>query len=78
MTVLIRVVGPEGERRCDARCHRASPVTRGKSKCVCGGTFRGVERNGRTALDVPSARVEWVREHVLLKLGEYVQLRTGA
>lgn len=80
MTVLIEVRDERGAitRRCDARCHRADPDEWQKSKCVCGGYLRGIERKGIQALDVSWEELAHLRECIVLRPGEHVQFRIGA
>ena len=79
--VLIEVRDEAGKvtRRCDARCHKAKPLPRGKrSKCVCGGIFRGVELRGMDPLAISPGLLDMVRLNAELRSGESIQLRFGA
>lgn len=79
--VLIEVRDASGKvvRRCDARCHRAKPLPRGKrSSCVCGGIFRGIELRGRDPHTLNAGFVNHIRQNVVLLEGESIQLRFGA
>jgi hypothetical protein len=79
--VLIEVRDASGKvtRRCDARCHKAAPLPRGKrSKCVCGGIFRGVALRGIDPLAIAPGLLDMVRCNAELRPGESIQLRIGA
>lgn len=74
--VLIEVM-KDGRRvrYCGAKCHRAKP---GPSRCICGGYLRGIEFRGLDPAGVDPGFLEWIRAHIELREGEYVQMRIGA
>lgn len=79
--VLVEVRNEAGKvtRRCDARCHRAKDLPRGKrSGCVCGGILRGIERRGIDPRTVNVGLLDMVRKNAELRPGESIQLRIGA
>lgn len=77
MTAVITVTTERGTTRvCGARCHNASPDTRHRSRCVCGGMLHGV--GDEQARAMAWEHIEAIREKVKLAPGETMQLRIGA
>jgi hypothetical protein len=54
MAVIMRFGNSEGERRCDARCHKAEHH---KCTCICGGRYHGVAVNRAAPRNIVEAEL---------------------